>query len=352
MTANNQESHQKSASNSNVVDRPTPTLPPTTTKPSTTGTTDNGLRIGFIGCGTIAEAIATGIARQTKVPIAQINVSRRSRQKSQALLDSFPELVIIHDDTQDLVDQSPDLVFLCVLPEHVDSVLEGVKFSPDQKQQTLISIVASANLTDLAEKTSLPSRCIAKMICTPSIAQHDGVCLLHLSNPKAAAVSTKQQQQEEKKEELQRQEENPMKSTIMELFNAVGGCVECKTEDQLHTLMSSMCVMGPLYGLMQTHIQWMISKGISKEDANLLVTRQYTAIVKDSTTTTEEESPNNKSGGVEAETRIEQLIGEQTKNGINEQALSNWDRHGALQSYKNVLDSIVDRLEGTSDGAL
>lgn len=93
-------------------------------------------RVGFIGCGTIASAIATGIATHANVP--SVAVSRRSEAKSSALKQSFPDLVTVHDENQRVVDES-DLVFVCVLPEQADSVLENLKF--DRERHRLISLM-------------------------------------------------------------------------------------------------------------------------------------------------------------------------------------------------------------------
>lgn len=298
--------------------------------------------MGFIGFGTIASAIATGVAEQTKLPVASISVSRRSTSKSRALQEKYPDLVTISDDTQEIIDQSPDFIFLCVLPEIVDKVLQDATFQ--KSTATLVSVVASAELDELVNLTGLPADRVAKMICTPSIAQHEGVCLLHQPRDDTESSSSPTSKTSHQR--------------LRTLLDAIGGCVECTSAEQMNVLMSGMCVMGPIYGLLQTHIDWLKSKGVSNADANFLVTRQYTAILKDATIEgdvgdtnndieTESSDSNENSGN-----RVEQLIQEQTKNGINEQALDNWKRLGSLKSYTNVLDAIVDRLEKKSDGSV
>ena len=95
-------------------------------------------KIGFLGCGTIASAIARGIATQTDVPIASIAVTKRSESKSAKLQSDFPSLVSIHEENQEILDTS-DLVFLCVLPQLTNQVLQGVTF--DESRHNLISLV-------------------------------------------------------------------------------------------------------------------------------------------------------------------------------------------------------------------
>jgi hypothetical protein len=119
-------------------------VPHESTKPSETRL--NGARIGFLGCGTIASAIAKGIATQTHVPITSIAVTKRSESKSSKLLNEFPSLVSIHDDNQGILDES-DLLFLCVLPQLTNEILQGVSF--DESRHNLISLVVSNRVRDI-----------------------------------------------------------------------------------------------------------------------------------------------------------------------------------------------------------
>ena len=111
-----------------------------TTSKNNNNDNDDGLSIGFVGCGTIAAAIATGLATQTDHAIASIAVSERSQAKSSKLLEQFPELVTIHSDNQEIVDQA-DLIFICVLPAQVSEVLQSLAF--DSERHTLVSLVVS-----------------------------------------------------------------------------------------------------------------------------------------------------------------------------------------------------------------
>ena len=96
------------------------------------------LRVGFVGCGTIASAIATGLATQNQIDLEGIAVTTRSETKSQNLVDAFPSLVTRYDNNQDIVDQS-DVIFLCVLPDQTSEVLQNIKF--DSEKHTLVSLV-------------------------------------------------------------------------------------------------------------------------------------------------------------------------------------------------------------------
>ncbi|KAL3920425.1 MAG: hypothetical protein SGARI_006947, partial [Bacillariaceae sp.] len=160
---------------------------------------DRGVSIGFIGCGTIASAIVTGMATQKEVNIDSMVVTRRSEAKSKLLQESFPDLVTIQDDNQNIVDNC-QLIFLTVLPQQTKQVLESLTFKPGQ---SLVSLVSTASLPDLVQDSSLDASQVSKMICLPSVARHQGVCL-HCFCDKEHATT-------------------PSNALLTELFTAMGG---------------------------------------------------------------------------------------------------------------------------------
>ena len=121
-------------------------MPPRST--SAVSLSSEPLSIGFLGCGTIAAAIATGVCTQTKIPIDRVTVTRRSAKKSSALAERFPTVVHISDDNQHVVDRS-DLVFLAVLPEQTSQVLQDLKF---EAKHTLISLVVRSFVSNVVDE--------------------------------------------------------------------------------------------------------------------------------------------------------------------------------------------------------
>ena len=100
---------------------------------------DSWPQIGFVGCGTIASAIVTGLCTlpvNTPRP-EKIVVSPRNKSKSAALRTAFPSIVSIAKSNQDVVDQC-DVAFLCVVPQVARKVV-----SHDLPKQTVISVIAS-----------------------------------------------------------------------------------------------------------------------------------------------------------------------------------------------------------------
>ena len=109
---------------------------------TTTSTTSlPASKVGFIGCGTIAAAIATGLATVEGEPLVEsLSISRRSKAKSEALKARFPDLVTVYDDNQDILDQA-DIIFITVLPQQASEILQSLKF--DTNRHHLVSLVVS-----------------------------------------------------------------------------------------------------------------------------------------------------------------------------------------------------------------
>ena len=154
---------------------------------------------------------------------------------------------------------------------------------------------------------------MARLICLPAIATHHGVALYCSSRP-------------------------PTDDTL-DLIP--GDVLYCKTEDQLSASMITTCTMGPFYGLLREQREWLVRRGgLSKKDASNLVVQQHIAMLQDAL----------KTGGDES--ILDDLIEEQTPGGLNEQALANWQQLGGLESYGHILDAVLARLKGESDGTI
>ncbi len=269
-------------------------------------------RVGFVGFGTIASAIATGLATQNCVPISHLAVSRRSEKRSSALQKSFPHLVSIHDDNQQVVDTA-DVIFLCVLPEQTSSVLQQLKF--DANRHTLVSLVSTSTMEDLCRDAQLPLERVFKMICLPAVARCNGICLLLTPAQKDPPILT-------------------------DLCEALGGCVQASDPQQMSALMVTTCLMGSFYGVLRNNREFLVRQGIARDQASFLVGRLYDSMVQDAVQV--QKDPNG----------FDQLIAEQTPGGLNEQGLRNLEALGALDAYDQVQKAILSRIQGESDGSL
>jgi pyrroline-5-carboxylate reductase len=120
------------------------------------------MRIGVIGCGTIAGAVVHGIAGDGH----QITVSERSAIHAQALANAYSNVTIANNQG---VIASSDVIFLGLMAKAAPEVLGELEFREGQR---VITFMAGATL-EQADKLVRPARAVAIMMPFPGIA-HGG----------------------------------------------------------------------------------------------------------------------------------------------------------------------------------
>ncbi|KIC21215.1 MULTISPECIES: NAD(P)-binding domain-containing protein [unclassified Leisingera] len=118
------------------------------------------MRLGVLGCGTIASAVVRGLAGKGH----QITVSERSASHSLALAEAFEDVAV--GGNQAVIDAS-DVVFLGLMAEIAEAVLGGLTFRADQQ---VVSFMAGAELEQVADWAA-PATAAAVMMPFPGIAQ-------------------------------------------------------------------------------------------------------------------------------------------------------------------------------------
>ena len=98
--------------------------------------------------------------------------------------------------------------------------------------------------------------------------------------------------------------------------------------------------MGPIYGTMRASRDWLIQQGVDSEKASYLITKQYLGGVQEAGLNMDDPH------------RLDDLIAEQTAGGLNAQALDNLDQLGGLKAQQKIMDKILERIRGASDGSL
>ena len=116
------------------------------------------MRIGVIGCGTIAAAVVRGIACDGH----KITVSERSARHATALAEEYESVRIA--DNQGVVDAS-DVLFLGLMAEVAPDVLGVLTFREGQR---VITFMAGASL-EQADAMVRPARADAVMMPFPGI---------------------------------------------------------------------------------------------------------------------------------------------------------------------------------------
>lgn len=117
------------------------------------------MRIGVLGCGTIASATVHGIAGDGH----QITVSERSASRARLLADTYDNVTIAGN--QGVVDAS-DVIFLGLMADVAAEVLGPLTFHEGQR---VITFMASATLQQ-ADALVRPASAVALMMPFPAIA--------------------------------------------------------------------------------------------------------------------------------------------------------------------------------------
>ena len=124
------------------------------------------------------------------------------------------------------------------------------------------------------------------------------------------------------------------------MLASLGGFIECETEDKMNAMMVVSCLMGGLYGTLRNNRDWLVRHGVSPQQASYYVGRQYWGMMQDAVYECDNPS------------RFDDLVEEQTPGGLNEQALGNLEKLGLFDAYEMVMDALLSRMEGKSDGSL
>jgi pyrroline-5-carboxylate reductase len=126
------------------------------------------MKIGVIGCGTIASAAVHGIAGDGH----QITVSERSKSHANELAEAYCNIVVAGN--QGVVDAS-DVIFLGLMAELAPQVLRTLEFREGQK---VITFMAGATLEQVDEMVR-PARAVAIMMPFPAIAHGGSPVFMH-----------------------------------------------------------------------------------------------------------------------------------------------------------------------------
>lgn len=118
------------------------------------------MRLGFLGCGTIAAAVVHGLAGRGH----DITVSERSEATSTTLVSLYPE--VSRAPNQQVIDQS-DVIFLGLMAERAGQALQHLRF---REGQQVVSFMAGMGLEDLTDLVR-PAAAQAVMMPFPGIAQ-------------------------------------------------------------------------------------------------------------------------------------------------------------------------------------
>tara|TARA_B100001093_G_C26614594_1_gene921726 strand:+ start:160 stop:924 length:765 start_codon:yes stop_codon:yes gene_type:complete len=253
------------------------------------------MKLGFIGTGKIASSVITGICK-SNILFNKILISPRNKKIAKNLKRNFNKIIIAKDN-QEIIDQS-NWVFLSVTPTVGNKIIKDLKF---RSNQIIISFISTITLLELKKAIKVKAK-IVKAIPLPPISLKKGPIPICPPNRK-----------------------------VKIFFDKIGSTIEIKDEKLSKNFWSISGMMASYYNILREMSDWLVKKGIKRQDAQKYVTSLFLALSQDAV--------------VNSKKDLKFLVKEsQTPKGLNEQGLKKMSKNGAYKSIVNTLNSIHKRL--------
>mgnify|MGYP001168248868 CR=1 FL=1 len=252
--------------------------------------------LGFIGTGKISSSVIEGIFK-SDLKVKKIYISPRNALIAKKLNKRFKKITISKNNQQ-LIDKS-NWVFLGVTPKVGNKILPNLRF---KKSQKIISFISTINLSQLKKVTGKKNN-IIRAIPLPPISNKKGpipIC--------------------------------PPDRQVKNFFNKLGTTVQIKKENSSINFWATSGMMAPFYEMLKVLSDWLVKKGIERNEAQKYIVSLFIALSEDSYI-------NLKKG-------LKHLVKEsQTPGGLNEQALKQLKKARYYSSLEKSLNSILTRLK-------
>jgi pyrroline-5-carboxylate reductase len=253
------------------------------------------MNLGFIGTGKIASSVITGISK-SKISFKRIIISPRNKVIANDLRKKFKKIIIAKNNQQ-IVDQC-DWIFLSVTPTVGEKIIKDLKF---KSKQTIISFISTMTLAQLKKDIKVKAK-IVRAIPLPPISLKKGPVPICPPNKK-----------------------------VKTFFNKLGTTVEINDEKSSINFWSTSGMMAPFYELLRVMSDWLVKKGVKRNNAQKYITSLFLALSEDAVINSKE--------------NLKNLVKvSQTPKGLNEQGVRELTRAGFYKSLEKTLNSIHKRL--------
>ena len=253
------------------------------------------MKLGFIGTGKITSSVVTGICG-SKIPYKSIILSPRNRIVAQKLKKKYRK-VSIAKNNQEIVN-SCNWIFLAVTPSVGQKIIKNLKF---KSNQTIVSFISTMTLLQLKKAIKVKAK-IFRAIPLPPISLRKGPVPVFPPNKK-----------------------------IKNFFDKLGTTVEINNEKLSKNFWSTSGMMAPFYELLNTMSNWLVKRGINRNEAQSYITSLFVALSEDAV--------------VNSKKDLKYLVKEsQTPRGLNEQGVKELKKAGFYRSTEKTLNSILKRL--------
>jgi len=253
------------------------------------------MKLGFIGTGKIAASVITGIYN-SNISFSKIIISKRNKLIAQKLKKKFKKIIIAKNN-QEIADNC-NWVFLSITPTVGKKIIKDLKF---KSNQTIISFISTITLAQLKKAIKVKAK-IVRAIPLPPISLKKGpvpIC--------------------------------PPNKQVKKFFNKIGTTVEIKNEKSSINFWATSGMMAPFYELLRVMTDWLIKRGVKRNNAQKYITSLFLALSEDAV--------------VNSKKDLKYLVKEsQTPKGLNEQGVKELTKAGFYKSLEKTLNSIHKRL--------
>ncbi len=253
------------------------------------------MNIGFIGTGKITSSVITGIC-QSKIKYNKIFISKRNNRISNSLKKKFKKIVI-KKDNQEIINNCK-WIFLAVTPTVGEKIIRKLKF---RRNQIIVSFISTITIPKLKQMIKVKTD-IVRAIPLPPISLKKGPVPICPPNKK-----------------------------VKNFFDKIGSTIEIKNEKLSTNFWSTSGMMASYYEILKVMSDWLVKKGIKRNDAQKYITTLFLALSEDAVVNSKKE--------------LRYLVKEsQTPKGLNEQGLKEMNKKGVYKSLIKTLNSIHQRL--------
>ena len=254
------------------------------------------MKLGFIGTGKIASSVITGICN-SKIIFKNILISPRNKLIAKKLSKKFKKVVIVKNN-QEIVNNC-NWVFLSITPIVGQKIIKKLNFKDNQ---TIISFISTMNLTQLKKEVKVKAK-IVRAIPLPPISLKKGpvpIC--------------------------------PPNTKVKEFFNKIGTSIEIQDEKSSINFWAVSGMMASYYELLRVMIDWLVNKGVKRDNAQRYITSLFLALSEDAVYNSKKDFKN--------------LVKDsQTPNGLNEQGVRELTKAGFYKKLEKTLNNIHKRLD-------
>jgi len=205
------------------------------------------LKLGFLGTGTISEAVIRGICT-TADSRADIMVSPRNQQIAGQLAADFKQ-VTVAENNQQVIDGS-DYLFIALRRQIVAEELGKLDFS---NTKTIISLVPTISRVQIAGYCRQDINKIYRAVPLPFIAKHQSTTPIFPDEPNLHGI-----------------------------FKQTGGVIVAEDEQQFDLFMLGGSTMGIYFKFAGLCANWLSEQGLQAEQANRYISNLFLSLAKQS----------------------------------------------------------------------